>query len=249
MSPALHTRQATPVAQDETICPGFLDFFELDGRPAEAAGGQLRFGEARVPVRDGIPRFSPDRTYADNFALLRRRHSALQLDSMNGTTDRRDTLLRRTGWPAEFFRGKLVLECGCGAGPDTEILLSLGARVLSVDLAGLDIARENVGRSPDAQFVQASIDALPLRAEACAATSAAWEKKAETIPVPEFATAALDTKMIARARERASAFIRKNNPSGYDEPAEFQNEVVPEKARRAIHSLADNPATLYDFKP
>jgi 2-polyprenyl-3-methyl-5-hydroxy-6-metoxy-1,4-benzoquinol methylase len=154
---------ASPILREDAVSPDFLGFFEHAGRPAVDAGDHLRFGDLRVPVRNGIPRFTPDATYADNFGLLRQAHSKLQLDSVNGTRDRHDTMLRRTAWPKEFFRGKLVLECGCGAGPDTEVLLSLGARVMSVDLAGLDVARDNVHRSPDAQFVQASIDALPLR--------------------------------------------------------------------------------------
>lgn len=119
---------------------------------------------AGVSVENGIPRFTPSASYSrGNFALLRERHASLQLDSRNGTTDRLETLLDRTAWPGEFFRGRSVLECGCGAGPDTEILLSLGARVVAVDLAGLDVAQANVGRRPDVQFVQASICDLPLR--------------------------------------------------------------------------------------
>jgi 2-polyprenyl-3-methyl-5-hydroxy-6-metoxy-1,4-benzoquinol methylase len=152
----------TPLAVAGTVNPAFIDLFAFAGHRPRQADGQLIFGDHRVPVRDGIPRFTPGQNYADNFGLLRRRHASLQLDSLNGTTDRYDTLLRRTGWPPEFFRGKLVLECGCGAGPDTEVLLRLGARVVSVDLAGVDIAQENVGRSSSVQFVQASIDALPL---------------------------------------------------------------------------------------
>jgi 2-polyprenyl-3-methyl-5-hydroxy-6-metoxy-1,4-benzoquinol methylase len=135
----------------------------MRGQSAKQSEGWLEFGTARVELRNGIPRFTPDTGYADNFALLRQKHARLQLDSVNGTTDRRDTLLRRTNWPAEFFRDKVVLECGCGAGPDTEILLSLGARVLSVDLAGVDAARDNTAGSSAVQFVQASIDDLPLR--------------------------------------------------------------------------------------
>lgn len=148
---------------DGTVDARFLDCFELQGVPVRSCPGWLQFGEQRIPVRNAIPRFTPDSGYADNFALLRSRYATLQLDSVNGTTDRRDTLLRRTAWPADFFRNKLVLECGCGAGPDTEVLLSLGATVLSVDLAGLDAARHNTGRSSSAQFVQASIADLPLR--------------------------------------------------------------------------------------
>jgi 2-polyprenyl-3-methyl-5-hydroxy-6-metoxy-1,4-benzoquinol methylase len=146
-----------------TIDSAFLERLELAGSVPRQVPGYLDFGHTQIPVRDDIPRFTPDSEHAANFGLLRQKHSRLQLDSVNGTTDRRDTLLRRTGWPPEFWRGKVVLECGCGAGPDTEILLALGARVLSVDLAGVDVARANVGKSPSVQFVQASIASLPLR--------------------------------------------------------------------------------------
>ena len=71
--------------------------------------------------------------------------------------------MERTRWPSEFFSGKTVLECGCGAGPDTEILLSLGCKVLAVDLAGVDVAKKNMRDVSKVQFLQASIMDLPLR--------------------------------------------------------------------------------------
>jgi SAM-dependent methyltransferase len=135
----------------------------MDGRPFTVEDGLLCSGPHRIPIRNGIPRFVPDVSYSGNFAMMREKHSTLQLDSRNGTTDRHDTLLERTGWPAEFFAGKTVLECGCGAGPDTEILLSLGCKVLSADLAGVDVARRNIGGNPRSQFIQASIVDLPLK--------------------------------------------------------------------------------------
>jgi SAM-dependent methyltransferase len=114
--------------------------------------------------RNGIPRFTPDFSYSTgNFSKLREKHAELQLDSRNGTSDRMHTLLTRTQWPAEFFKGKLVLECGCGAGPDTEVLLKLGAKVVAVDIAGVDIAAKNIGENPDVQFVQGSIMDLPFK--------------------------------------------------------------------------------------
>jgi 2-polyprenyl-3-methyl-5-hydroxy-6-metoxy-1,4-benzoquinol methylase len=154
---------AVETGREGVIKEHFLHCFELQGIRATQSEGWLEFGDTRVRVRNGIPRFTPDSGYTDNFALLRRQHATLQLDSMNGTTDRRDTLLGRTNWSPDFFRDKLVLECGCGAGPDTEILLSLGARVVSVDLAGVDAAQDNTMRSFSVQFAQASIDDLPLR--------------------------------------------------------------------------------------
>ena len=138
----------TPAAH--AVKPHFAPYF----RPGALEG---------VRIVNGIPRFTPDETYSTgNFSKLRERHAQLQLDSVNKTDDRRRTILERTQWPPKFFAGKTVLECGCGAGPDTEILLSLGANVLSADLAGLDTARANIGDNPGSQFIQASITDLPL---------------------------------------------------------------------------------------
>lgn len=119
--------------------------------------------ETDFETRDGIPRFTPDESYSENFQLLRQHHGELQLDSRNKTSDRKETLLKRTNWPESFFADKIVLECGCGAGPDTEILLSLGCKVVAVDLTGCDAAQRNVAHNPNVQFVQADIADLPLK--------------------------------------------------------------------------------------
>ncbi len=142
----------------------FVECFEYRGLPAVMETDALAFGEHRVLVRNGIPRFTPDGSYASgNFSRLRKHHPKLQLDSYNGTADRYDTILERTNWPPSYFRGKTVLECGCGVGPDTEVLLSLGARVIAVDLSGLDIARDNLGLCENLCMVQADITDLPLK--------------------------------------------------------------------------------------
>ncbi len=143
----------------------FSSYFELDGHSPVFVDGESKSLEKGVKVVGGIPRFSPDVSYSSgNFSLLREKHATLQLDSVNGTEDRRNTILRRTNWPANFFEGKTVLECGCGAGADTEVLLSLGANVISVDLAGVDVAAKNVNH-PRVQFVQADITSLPFKKE------------------------------------------------------------------------------------
>lgn len=138
----------------------FLSFFAATDPRIE--GDELVLDERRVPIRHGIPRFSDESYASGNFSVLRERHATVQLDSVNGTTDRMDTFLNRTQWPAESLQGKVVLECGCGAGPDTEILLKLGARVVSVDLAGVDVAQKNLGERESLCLVQASIENLPF---------------------------------------------------------------------------------------
>ena len=142
----------------------FLSCFELNGHDAELHESSMLFGAETVALRNGIPRFSEDESYSDgNFALLREQHATLQLDSVNGTSERHELLQERTGWPIDFWAGKLVLECGTGAGPDTECLLDWGANVVSVDIAGSDIAKKNLGDRPNLCLVQASIMDLPLK--------------------------------------------------------------------------------------
>lgn len=143
----------------------FSKLFQIDELPTRCVDANyLDFGQLKIPIRNSIPRFTPDESYSKgNFSLLRQKHATLQLDSVNGTIDRRDTILTRTGWPAEFWQGKIVLECGTGAGADTEWLLRWGAKVVSVDLVGADVAKRNLGAAEALCLIQASITRLPLR--------------------------------------------------------------------------------------
>lgn len=144
----------------------FVKFFEMNGEHFTIETDCLVSKSYRIPIKNGIPRFTPDLSYSTgNFSLLREKHATLQFDSVNGTTDRLQTILSRTNWPRKFFEGKTVLECGCGAGPDTEVLLGLGAKVLAVDIAGLDTAKRNISH-PNVQFAQADITNLPLQRKA-----------------------------------------------------------------------------------
>lgn len=123
------------------------------------------FDNSRIIVssENNILKFTPDLSYSSgNFEILREKHEALQIDSKNGTNERLNLILERTNWPPDFFKEKIILECGCGAGPDTEILLKLGAKVISIDLAGLEKAVKNNLNNENVQFVQADITSLPL---------------------------------------------------------------------------------------
>lgn len=142
----------------------YLNIFLLNKKTPILESNYLNFGDIKIPIIEGIPRFTPDETYSTgNFSTLREKHAQLQLDSKNGTTDRYDTLLSRTGWPVDFFSDKLILECGSGAGPDTEILRKLGANVVSVDIAGSDICKRNVEHIGNGCVIQADITSLPFK--------------------------------------------------------------------------------------
>lgn len=156
-------------SSSETLCtdssrPAFWLNRLADGWRIE--DDQLRLDDRLVMIRNGIPRFVADAGYSEgNFSKLRDEFPQLQLDSVAGGDLRMQTILDRTGWEPSEFKGKSLLECGCGAGPDTQILLKLGASVVAADIAGIDTAKANLKSETNVAFLQSSIDDLPLRKE------------------------------------------------------------------------------------
>jgi 2-polyprenyl-3-methyl-5-hydroxy-6-metoxy-1,4-benzoquinol methylase len=112
----------------------------------------------------GIPRFVSGSSYAEAFGEQWKRYRKTQLDSYTKTTISRDRLRRCLGeetW--HCLKGKHVLECGCGAGRFTEILLAQGACVTSIDLSeAVDANAENCPPSATHRIAQADIEALPF---------------------------------------------------------------------------------------
>lgn len=118
----------------------------------------------RFPIRAAVPRFVPDESYAAPFGTQWRRFSLTQLDSYTGLSISEDRARRCLGedlWSG--LRGKSVLECGCGAGRFTEILLGRGAIVTSVDLSeAAEVNADNFPPSPSHRVAQADILRLPF---------------------------------------------------------------------------------------
>lgn len=148
------------------MCNSLLDRI-FDDRFRQEGDSIFSFEGKKIIRENGIFHFTPNISYSTgNFSKLREAHAKLQMDSVNGTRDRLNTILERSQWPREFFKDKLILECGCGCGPDTEVLLKLGAQVVSVDIAGVHVCRANVGDNPNSLLFQASIDDLPFKRNA-----------------------------------------------------------------------------------
>jgi SAM-dependent methyltransferase len=116
------------------------------------------------PILDGIPRFVPTSSYAAAFGAQWNRYTRTQLDSHTGTTVTRDRLKRCLGEDLWSMLSNLqVLECGCGAGRFTEVLLDEGACVTSIDLSDAVVANQkNFPVSRTHRIAQADIMALPF---------------------------------------------------------------------------------------
>jgi ATP-dependent exoDNAse (exonuclease V) beta subunit len=91
----------------------------------------------------------------------------------------------------------------------------------------------------------AVLDALATNPEACAKTRRAMATTNDAAKTPSFTFAPLDSALLAEARTRASEFIRKQNPSDYEELREPPPESAVRRAAPAARSTPDNPATLY----
>ncbi len=121
----------------------------------------------RFLLIQGIPRFVTDKTYADAFGAQWKRYRLTQLDSFSGVPITEERIRRCLGedlWTG--LSGKHVLECGCGAGRFTEILLKQGAHVTSIDLSeAVEANQQNFPQSPTHRIAQADILRLPFKAE------------------------------------------------------------------------------------
>lgn len=142
----------------EFVCPTHRSALALEGSTLVCAHSE------QFPVIGGIPRFVPAENYAVAFGLQWKRFRKTQLDSYTGTTISIDRARRCIGeelWGT--LKGKRVLECGCGAGRFTEVLLGRGACVTSVDLSSaVEANQDNFPQNESHRIAQADILCLPF---------------------------------------------------------------------------------------
>ena len=115
-------------------------------------------------LKNGVPVFVSSSNYADGFGEQWKKHKRTQLDSYSHTTITSERASRCLGdevW--SNLAGKQVLECGCGAGRFTEVLLKQHAYVTSIDLS--EAAQTNWQNFPNHQFhrvARADIRQIPF---------------------------------------------------------------------------------------
>jgi len=128
-------------------------------------------GEVVATYIKGIPRFvSVQENYAENFGRQWKRWRNLLSDSRNpkAAHQKRKEIIQRTRFDQLNLQGKTILECGCGGGDDTEILLEFPfSEIHSFDLSSaVERAREVLPQDSRLVLSQASIFDIPYPDEA-----------------------------------------------------------------------------------
>jgi 2-polyprenyl-3-methyl-5-hydroxy-6-metoxy-1,4-benzoquinol methylase len=132
---------------------------------AQEAGAMVvcRGCAAVYPVVNGVIRFVDREHYAGSFGLQWNTHRRTQLDSFTGLPLSRRRLFQVSGW-REDLSGQTILEAGSGAGRFTEVLVTTGATILSLDLStAVDANYANNGHHTNLLIMQADLSSIPVR--------------------------------------------------------------------------------------
>jgi len=143
------------------ICPEHRQ--ELSRVAAETAEYSCPLG-CRYTILRGIPRFVEASSYVDSFGLQWNTFRKTQLDSFTGISLSLTRLARIAGGSLDVFRGKLILEAGCGAGRFTEVMLGASGSVVATDLSNaVDANFANCSHLGEYFVCQADIWKLPFK--------------------------------------------------------------------------------------
>ncbi len=144
-------------------CGSALELAEADGDPASQGRLTCRCG-LNYPVWDSIPRmFAEAELGAGN---LRTQQSFgfewLAYPGPIPDEDRR-IFLEETQIPAEQWKGRKVLDAGCGMGRYTRVARGLGAEVVALDLSHALVRLRDLGDVDGMQLVQGNLLRPPLK--------------------------------------------------------------------------------------
>jgi len=156
------------------VCPECRSELRLDAAAKsgdDVSTGALTCASGHTfPITNGVPRFVQHELNADQ---ARTRDSFgyewTRLYPEHGHTTQewqaeRDIFLEYTRSLPSEYRGKLVLDAGCGNGRYAKLANDWGARVVCVDISSaVEIAQANVGSRPDVAVVQGDLFKLPFK--------------------------------------------------------------------------------------
>lgn len=158
------------------VCPECRSGLNVEsgtGSASEVETGSLACQHGhRFPIVNGVPRFVQHHLNADQartrdsfgyeWTKLYPEHGHSRAE----TGGERDIFLEYTRTVPSDFRGKLVLDAGCGNGRYARLVNDWGARVVAVDIsAAVDAAARNLAGRADADVVSADLFKLPFRTE------------------------------------------------------------------------------------
>jgi SAM-dependent methyltransferase len=113
------------------------------------------------PEVRGVLRFVDESNYADSFGYQWKQFQLTQMDHEGKNLSELD-FARKTGLKPKDFKGKLVLDVGCGTGRFAEVATRWGARVVGIDLSSAaEVAAKNLASREFVAF-QADVFSLPF---------------------------------------------------------------------------------------
>ncbi|UCC99584.1 MAG: methyltransferase domain-containing protein [Phycisphaerales bacterium] len=152
------------------VCPDCRQSFECEvlyRQDAEVIEGNLLCVKCKkkFPIRAGVPRLVPDHLSQEH-----QRTSSAFGWQWKHFSEMHDTFERQfLDWiypiQPDFFKGKKILDAGCGIGRHIYYTASYEAQeVIGVDLSdAVEVAFENVGRLPSVHIIQADFLKPPFR--------------------------------------------------------------------------------------
>jgi len=152
-------------------CHGPLDLSATSSEGPEVMEGLLacRGCGASYPVRRGVPRFVA--SASDGVSSRTAAAFGWEWRAFSRIDDHHERQFLDWIAPAgpQSFRGRIVLEGGCGKGRHTRLAARFGAKaVIALDLSdAVDVAFENTRDDPAAHVVQADLLKPPVRPASC----------------------------------------------------------------------------------
>ena len=95
--------------------------------------------------------------YSSNFGLQWSQFSLTQFDSHTGFPLTKERLIKSSEWKFEKLKNKLVIELGSGAGRFTEILLTTGCYIISVEMSDAIFVNSKNNKSDKIIFIKSSL--------------------------------------------------------------------------------------------